>query len=236
MSRVPKLGTVKLELPVTAPPAAVALTKAADSLAAQSRILRRAAGEVAAHDAGLARLHTVGEDAAAAVAADRAARAARTREVLAPVVEQARAQMETNQKAVREARPLVQELDALDWPAIRARFPHGHNTVPGSEDSTSTRIAWIVRLIDELKPLLGSTDTDLTKALQGAETAIELGIGIESPKGKNALEELKFRLQAGAGREEFIRVKMTALKRRLAEIGEGEIVSAERDTAGAEGN
>jgi hypothetical protein len=186
---VPKIGRPKSEKSD--------VLKIADDLAAKSRILRRADGD---HEAVLDRLRRIGEE----IASERQQRAKEIarKDVseIEPLIEQALKYVEDAKEARREARPVLEALDAINWSVIEKKLSYEHGLTLGSQqeqetvvhsenegdvtvtnygslfstDNTKLRIARLRSALEDLRPLVNDgSDAELRARLRDAEVAVE---------------------------------------------------------------
>jgi hypothetical protein len=185
--------------------------KIADNLAAQSRILRKAAQ----HEAVLDRLRAIGEEEAYA---ERARESASNEEQVAsiqPLLRKGRELLREAMAAREEASAFLAPFERVRWEDVLHRYPVTHGGATGSMETTRTRIAFIRAQVVELGRLLSaSTEGELSVALPRAEALTE----VTSTDAQYVINDLVRSTRGSVA--ETLRHKMQAIKKRLVELGE----------------
>lgn len=208
------------------------LLKASNALAAQARQLRRAyQSEQEAHEAAIASMRSITNERIAEHQKEKQETADEARAAFAPLIAEAKQKIRENDALDREARPLIESLDSLDRRTVIERFGPHHGITFLSQitdevsatdrtkvslENTRDRLAWLFRLVDEAKEVLVGNMRELSKAIETAESVLDL----DSPHGSQTMFTLK-RLTRGANdRAVTLNSKLGGIKRTLRLIGE----------------
>jgi hypothetical protein len=143
------------------------LKAVANALGYQARKLHAAATE---HEALLAKMRDLGDAEQARVAQEREAVREARMKIVSPMIARGAEILKDISAAAKEARPVLARFDGFNWSAIIAGLPGSAGVVPGSSESTRTRLALLERIVGELRDLLGGDSTsELKVQLREAE-------------------------------------------------------------------
>jgi hypothetical protein len=170
------------------------LLKAADNLAAQSRILRRAAEQ---EEQVLNRLRRLGEEFASEqhMQEQEQTHAMKEKEILRPLIEQIEERVADAQEARKEAKPIIDSLDSVDWRAIDKKLTYEHGMTRTRQEiettdsegetvlraaperfsthNTKTRLAQLRAAANDLRPLVHpKSDSELRARLRDAQNLL----------------------------------------------------------------
>ena len=213
--------------------------KVADALAAQSRILRKAAAPVEQPKATLV-VSTTEEGVIAhldALAAahkksqvnEHYATVEEIRKKYAPLVAEAKSLHAKNAAAVEECGPFVRRLATLDWPSIKARS--SNTVVPGSSHDTMTRLSLLQRTVTEAVSVLDRHARNQENLKKWIDAVNQFdGTEAESRNWDSngysrlyAANELKFHMSSHG---DLLRQRMAAIRKTLREVA-ADLVAAD---------
>jgi len=144
----------------------------------------------------------------------------RARTVTAPIMAAVRARVAEAAALKKEHGDLIARLDQMDWKWFRKSVP---NVVrPGDPVSTTDRIAFLERAVNEASLALAAKDDEIAEAA----ARLEFCADIESSAAKYDLAFVKQLLDGN--RPAFIRSRMKSINRWIAEIDE-DIAASEAD-------
>lgn len=217
------------------------LLAAADALAFQSRKLRAAARTVdgaasagvdTATDALLTKFEQFGEADAQAKVQARDARAEQGRAERAPYITMAHERLASVAALRAQYGDLLERLGQVDWSAVRERVVD--RVTPGSEMTTTTRLALLHRVVDDTRAQLAAErlDRESSWGLRAVAERVAAYAGVETQQAAIDFSTLKHLLDI-SDVAASLRPLLTAVDRLLAALATDAVDLAFGGTDGA---